>query len=292
MIEAGIVIDKAAPAEFSTARIEVRQAGHPIPDIRGAEAVREMLGLKNEYYTGKKDLILCLISGGGSALMPSPLASLSLNDKQRVTRLLLSCGADIFEINTIRKHLSRTKGGRLAQYFAPARVISLILSDVIGNDLSVIASGPTYPDQSTFEDAYAVLKKYCLLDKVPNSVLSVLKSGCTGKIEETPKSLDNVENFIIGDNRLALEATAEKAREFGFKPLIVSSVQKGRGIRARQRAKEILDKAYTGYDALLLGGRPRPHYLKIPAEEAEINTLQRLRLSCSKAFRRNGCLPQ
>jgi glycerate 2-kinase len=122
VVRAGLIIEKASPGEFATANIRVVQAGHPIPDRRGVEATLEMLDLKQQYAIGKDDLVLCLISGGGSALMPCPVEGISVEDKQVVTALLLACGADISEINSVRKHLSRTKGGRLAQYFAPAQV--------------------------------------------------------------------------------------------------------------------------------------------------------------------------
>jgi glycerate 2-kinase len=258
-IEAGIVIDKAAAAEFRTQKIQVMQAGHPIPDERGTKAVRAMLDLKVKYSISKDDMVICLISGGGSALMPCPADGLSLTDKQKVTGLLLSCGANIYEINTVRKHLSGIKGGRLAQYFSPASVLSLILSDVVGNDMSIIASGLTYPDSSTYADARLVLEKYNLLYKVPANILSVLEQGCLGKMEETPKSLENVQNYIIGDNRLALEAMAEKASCSGFKPFIVTAEQTGdTAVAARQRAQEILDVLYKPNDAIIAGGETTP----------------------------------
>jgi hydroxypyruvate reductase/glycerate 2-kinase len=258
-IEAGIVIDKAAPAEFRTQKIKVMQAGHPLPDERGIKAVRAMLDLKAKYSICKDDLVICLISGGGSALMPYPADGLSLGDKQKITGLLLSCGANIHEINTFRKHLSGIKGGRLAQYFSPASVLSLILSDVVGNDMSIIASGLTYPDSSTYADARLVLGKYDLLHKVPGNILSVLEQGCRGKMEETPKSLENVQNYIIGDNRLALEAMAEKASCSGFKPFIVTAEQTGdTAVVARQRAQEILDVLYKPYDAIIMSGETTP----------------------------------
>jgi glycerate-2-kinase len=259
IIESGLVAEKANPREFRTRKIKIVQAGHPIPDERGVKAVSEMLALRRKYTITRNDLVLCLLSGGGSALMPCPLEGLSLSDKQKTTGLLLSSGADISEINAVRKHLSRTKGGKLAQYFAPARIISLILSDVIGNDFSVIASGPTFPDSSTYQEACAVLKKYGLWDKAPRGVVSILESGLKGEIAETPKSLGNATNYIIGDNRLALEAMTEKARQLGFTPLIVTSEQTGETADvARRRAREILSSNYKGYDALLVGGETTP----------------------------------
>jgi glycerate-2-kinase len=259
IIESGLIAEKASPQEFRTRKIRIVQAGHPVPDKRGIKAINEMLALKQKYAITRNDLVLCLLSGGGSALMPCPLEGISLNDKQKTTSLLLSSGAGISEINAVRKHLSRTKGGRLAQYFAPTRIISLILSDVIGNDLSVIASGPTFPDSSSYQEACAVLKKYNLWDKIPKGVVSILESGLSGEIAETPKSLSNATNYIIGDNRLALEAMAEKARQLGFTPLIVSSEQTGETASiAHQRAREILSGNYEGYDALLIGGETTP----------------------------------
>lgn len=258
-IEAGIVTDKASPAEFKTDRIKMVQAGHPVPDKRGVEAVKEMLGLKNRHSIGKNDTLLCLISGGGSALMPLPVEGISLDDKQTVTALLISCGADIYEINMVRKHLSQIKGGRLARYFAPAKVISLILSDVVGDDLSVIASGPTYPDPSTYSDAFSVLEKYDLLKRVPENIKSVLVQGCQDKREETPKSLDNVFNYIIGNNLMALEAMAKRARLLRLKPYIITSEQTGEtGSAARERAAEIINGKIKGHNVLLIGGETTP----------------------------------
>ncbi len=258
-IKAGIVIDKAAPAEFRAQKIKVMQAGHPLPDERGIKAARAMLDLKGKYSICKDDLVICLISGGGSALMPCPADGLSLGDKQKVTGLLLSCGANIHEINAVRKHLSGIKGGRLAQYFSPATVLSLILSDVVGNDLSIIASGPTCPDASSYADARLVLGKYNLLHKVSGNILSVLEQGCHGQMKETPKSLKNVHNYTIGDNRLALEAMAEKASSSGFKPVIVTAEQTGdTAAAARQRAHEILDVLYKPHDAIIMGGETTP----------------------------------
>lgn len=255
----GLIIEKAAPVDFATAKIRIVQAGHPVPDRRGVEAAQEILALKQKYDIGKEDLVLCLISGGGSALMPCPLEGVNLEDKGAVTSLLLASGADIGEINSVRKHLSRTKGGQLAQYFAPARVVSLILSDVIGNNLGVIASGPTCADESTFTAAYAVLEKYHLVEKVPAAVISALRKGCRGEIAETPKALGSAANYIIGDVRIALDAMAQKARQLGFKPLIISSSQIGdTSILAAQRAQQIMQGAFCGYDALLIGGESTP----------------------------------
>ena len=246
-----------------THKIKTVTAGHPLPDQRGIVGVKEMLALKRRYSIGEGDVVICLISGGGSALMPCPVAGVSLRDKQKITELLLGSGAEIDEINTVRKHLSQIKGGRLGSFYSPATVISLILSDVVGNDLATIASGPTFPDRSTFSDACNVLKRYGLLTKAPRSVTDFLTKGSRGEVAETPKVLNNCHNYIIGDNGLALEAMVDKAREIGLKPYVISARQKGdAAIVARLRAKEVLDDKYAGYNALLIGGETT---VKLPA---------------------------
>ena len=258
-ITAGVVTTKKGTANYRTEKIDIVPAGHPIPDKAGIDAVLRMLDLKSKYSIDSDDIIICLISGGGSALMPCPADGINLAFKQKVTGLLIASGADIAEINSVRKHLSKTKGGRLGHYFAPARVISLILSDVIGNDLSVIASGPTYPDRSTFCDALEVLEKYRLTSKCPSVVVEFLKRGAAGLVEETPKSLDNCLNFIVGDLSLALEAMKAKAEGLDLRPFVVTAEQKGETTSAaRQRSAEILGKKYAGYNAIILGGETTP----------------------------------
>ncbi|MFC1933476.1 glycerate kinase [Chloroflexota bacterium] len=258
-IMAGVVTCKSGSNNFETRKIKMVPAGHPIPDQRGVNGIHEMLHLKTAYSINENDLLLCLISGGGSALMPCPADGINLKDKQYVTELLLSSGADIYEINTVRKHLSQTKGGRLGNCYSPASVVSLILSDVIGNDLSIIASGPTYPDSSTFSDACSVLEKYKLLFRLPGRIADFLRKGSRGLLEETPETLENSHNHIIGDNTLALEAMAQKARNMGFAPHIVTAEQKGEtSTVARFRANEILSGKYAKCNALLIGGETTP----------------------------------
>lgn len=260
-IAAGVVNCKSS--KYKTSKIKIVPTGHPIPDQRGVEGVKEMLALKESHSIGKDDLIICLISGGGSALMPCPADDIELEDKQRVTELLLGSGAEIAEINAVRKHLSRIKGGRLGRFYQPTTVVSLILSDVIGNDLSVIASSPTFPDPTTFSDAYNVLKKYNLLNRAPERVVHFLRMGCQGKVAETPKRLDNCQNYIIGDNRLALEAMLDKAQETGFTPHIVTAEQKGDTTTiALSRTNDILSSRYAGYNAIIVGGETTS---KLPA---------------------------
>src|SRR6516164_7107468 len=203
--------------------IEVIEAAHPVPDAAGREAARRIL----EKVAGlsPEDLVLCLISGGGSALLTLPAPGVSLEDKQAVNRALLRSGAQIGEMNTVRKHLSAIKGGRLAVAAAPAPVVSLIISDVPGDDPSVIASGPTAPDATTSTDAIAVLQKYRI--EIPRSVLRHLQ----GLSAETPKPGDarfhNVTNLVIATPQDALEAAAQIARDAGFQPLILGNAIEG-----------------------------------------------------------------
>ena len=209
--------------------IRIHEASHPVPDERGIKGAEEILSLVKE--AGGRDLVLCLISGGGSALLVAPAEGVTLEDKQEVTRLLLACGADIHEINTIRKHLSRAKGGGLARFAYPATVVSLILSDVIGDDLNVIASGPAVPDTSTFDDARRVLKKYDIWDRVPASVQSRIQQGLVGDIEDTPKAGDAVFercfSELVGTNIQALKAAGQQAEQLGYQTLILSSTVEG-----------------------------------------------------------------
>lgn len=201
--------------------VEVFEAGHPIPDEAGHVAAQKILKVLQD--ADETMLVLFLISGGGSALLAAPVEGMSLADKQTVTDLLLKSGATIDELNTVRKHLSRVKGGRLAKAAYPAHGISLILSDVIGDRLDVIASGPTAPDPTTYADALAVLGKYALMDKVPANVLKILHDGATDLLPETPKKDDpvfeNFENIIIAGNQKATAACEQRAAELGFNPV-------------------------------------------------------------------------
>ncbi|MFP4082882.1 MAG: glycerate kinase [Candidatus Aminicenantes bacterium] len=209
--------------------IQIHEAGHPVPDQQGLRGAQQMVQLLQQ--AGEKDLVFCLISGGGSALLPLPSAGLTLEDIQNTTKILLECGATIHEINAIRKHVSQIKGGRLARLTYPAALVSLILSDVIGNNLDTIASGPTVPDHSTFTDCLHILKKYDILGKIPPSVYQLLKKGAQGKIEETPKPDDSAftraQNVIIGSSILAVEAAKKKSDELGYHSLIISTFIQG-----------------------------------------------------------------
>lgn len=227
-------------------RIALNECGHPIPDANGMEGAQRIAQIAGEAT--KDDLVICLISGGASALLPLPVAGVELEDKQRLTQILLACGADIHEMNCLRKHLSRVKGGQLAKLAHPAGVLTLILSDVIGDDLDVIGSGPTVPDSSTFADARAVLDKYGLWDQVPAAVARHLRAGQG----ETPKPgdpvFDQVRNLMVGSNRLAVDAAAEQARALGYRTLILSTLIQGetRDV-ARMHAAIALESAASGH---------------------------------------------
>ncbi len=210
-------------------RVKLNEVGHPIPDEKGVSGSQEIAGLLERL--GENDLVICLISGGGSALLPSPAEGITLEDKQKMTNLLLECGANINEINAIRKHISELKGGGLARLTYPSTLITLILSDVVGDPLDVIASGPTVPDKSTFGDCMAILKKYNLLEKVPQSIKGRIQRGVNGEIEETPKTgspiFEKTQNVIIGSNIIAVKSAEQRARELGYNPLILSTSIEG-----------------------------------------------------------------
>jgi glycerate 2-kinase len=213
-----------------TDRIKIFEASHPVPDARGVAAGQEIAAFLQEN-AGPKTLLFCLISGGGSALLVSPAPGVSLADKQDTTRLLLACGADIAEMNTIRKHLSQLKGGGLARLAGQSQVVSLIVSDVVGDRLDTIASGPTVPDHSTWADCRALLERYGIWNKVPAPVKERIQRGLDGELPDTPKpgdgQLAKVLNLIVAGNRQALDYAAAKAAELGYAPLILSSTIEG-----------------------------------------------------------------
>ncbi len=193
---------------MSLEKIRVVEASHPIPDQAGLDGARQVYDLVSG--ASEADLILFVISGGGSALLPLPADGLSLEDKQQTTQALLTSGATIQEVNALRKHLSKLKGGRLARLAYPARLVALILSDVVGDSLDAIASGPTVPDPTTYQDCLEIMRRYQLSGKVPSAVQSFLRRGADGIVEETAKATDpafqKVQNVIVGSNRLALAA--------------------------------------------------------------------------------------
>src|SRR5437870_10568907 len=203
------------------------EAAHPIPDGAGVRAVYETRELLRGV--SEDDIVLVLISGGGSALWPAPAEGITLEEKQQTTSLLLRAGATIRELNAGRKHLSDIKGGQLARWASPARVISLIMSDVIGDPIDFIASGPTAPDTTSFSEALAIVQNYGI--EVPDAVGQRFQEGALGGIPETPKPGDpifkNVDNYVIANNRLLVDAAAEKARELHFNTLLLGTEVEG-----------------------------------------------------------------
>ncbi|MBW2148221.1 MAG: glycerate kinase [Deltaproteobacteria bacterium] len=205
-------------------RIRIIEASHPIPDSNGLRGAREMMRLAKRAVKG--DIVFACITGGSSALMPMPVDSIRLTEKKKVNRLLLSSGASIFEINAVRKHLSKIKGGRLALAIFPAELVNLTVSDVVGDALDYI-TGPTVPDTSTFEDALQTLKKYDLLKKVPPSVRAYLEAA--DALNESPKDFEGMpyHNFILTNSDSACNAAAAAAEYLGLKPMILSTMFDG-----------------------------------------------------------------
>jgi hydroxypyruvate reductase/glycerate 2-kinase len=212
--------------EAKVVRNVARPAGSNFPTREGQDGAERMLRLL--AGAGPEDVAVCLLSGGGSALLPAPVDGVTLEDKTATTRLLHACGASINEMNAVRKHLSRIKGGGLARAFRGKKLLSLIISDVVGDPLDVIASGPTAPDPTTFADAVAVLRRYDLLDQVPAAVRSHLEAGVAGKVPETLKEpLPNVEHYIIGSNARSLRAAEAHAKSAGYRVLNLGSFIEG-----------------------------------------------------------------
>jgi len=209
--------------------IGLNEGGHPMPDEAGLEGTKQIVELVTK--AGQRDLVLCLISGGGSALLPYPAEGISLDEKRRLTQILLEIGATIHEINILRKHVSCIKGGQLARLAYPSTLVTLIISDVVGDDLDSIASGPTVPDRSTYADCLRILRKYSLENKIPESIRHHYEKGARGQIPETPKKGDPVfrktKNVIVASNSLALEGAAHKADELGYNSLVLSASIEG-----------------------------------------------------------------
>jgi len=213
--------------QVQTDKTEVLAADHPVPKQRGMEATHTLL--TRAEAVGEGTLVLAVITGGGSSCLVAPCAGISLSDLQTATEELLKSGASIHEINTVRKHLSDIKGGQFASTLAPARVVALVLSDVVGNDLDVIASGPLEPDDSTYVEALRIVNEYDL--NIPATVRGHLQRGAKGEIKETPTAsnsiFDSVTTYLIGTNMTALKAAAREAKDRGYTPLILSSQVEG-----------------------------------------------------------------
>ncbi len=210
-------------------RIQIQEAGHPVPDAAGLAGTEKIFDLLATVE--KNDLVIVVLSGGGSALLPMPSAGITLEEKQATTKLLLACGANINEMNAIRKHLSQVKGGQLARAAYPATLITLILSDVIGDPLDVIASGPTVADTSTFQEVQSILEKYGIREQLPTSVQKHLAKGLAGEAPETPKPGDAIfvktQNLVVASNRQAIEAAQAEAHHLGYRTLILSTLIEG-----------------------------------------------------------------
>jgi len=205
--------------------LKIYFGGHPVPSAESIESTRTVL--TNFPVLTKKDLVIILISGGGSALFTDPVESVSIDDLQVLTEALLSCGADINEINTLRKHLDRVKGGRLAAFLEPAKCFAFILSDVIGNRIDMIASGPIFPDPTTYSDALEIIQRYGLAGELPKSISNVLSKGINGEISETLKPenfpVKRIRNVIVGSNIQALESARNQAQRLGYQSVIFSN---------------------------------------------------------------------
>jgi len=248
-IARGVVVTKYGHVQ-PTRVIRIHEAGHPVPDEAGMAGARAVL----DHVRGldPADLVLVLISGGGSALTPAPVEGVTLAEKQALTKALLACGADIREMNTLRKHISRIKGGQLARAAAPARVFALILSDIVGDPLDAIASGPTVPDPTTYADALAILDKYHIREEIPASIRTHLEAGAAGKIPETPKPDDplfgRVKSVMVASNIQALEAARAEAERLGFRAIILSSFIEGETREiARMHAALALEVRASGH---------------------------------------------
>jgi glycerate 2-kinase len=260
-IDDGLVVVKTAhsgPTEW----VRIVEASHPVPDQAGVNASRSMLALAAEAT--QDDLVIALLSGGGSALLVAPAQGLTLADKQALSKTLLACGASINEINVLRKHCSAVKGGQLARAVAPATLITLVLSDVIGSPLDVIASGPTVPDQSNWRDAWNLVEKYDLEKTLPAAVVARLQAGLRGAMVDTPKpgdpSFAQAQTHIVADNRLAAKAATMKAAELGYSTLLLSTFVEGEasevGKLLAALGKEVRDSGHPipAPACLVLGG--------------------------------------
>jgi hydroxypyruvate reductase len=210
--------------------LDVVEAGHPLPDANSLVSAERIFSLIKSNIQ-PEDLVLCLLSGGASSLLVSPAEGITLQDKLACTRLLLQSGADIYELNTVRKHLSRIKGGGFARLLAPVRIAVLILSDVVGDDPGTIASGPLAPDPTTFGDCLEIFRKLGIREQIPPAVKQRFELGAAGRIEETPKKNDpvfqGIESFIVGNNAQACTAAAATARRLGYHVRVLTSRLEG-----------------------------------------------------------------
>ena len=268
-LDSGLVVVKTGHVDEERAAdsaISIVEASHPLPNAAGVAAGEQILALAEQAT--RDDLVIALLSGGGSALLVAPAPGLSLADLQAMTDALLASGADIREINCLRKHCSAVKGGQLARAVAPATLLTLVLSDVVGSPLDAIASGPTVPDGTTWADAWAIVERYRLEEKLPASIVARLQSGLAGEIADTPKPDDPLfanaalapQTLIVADNRVAAEAARVRARALGFNTLLLSTFVEGEAREVAKvvaaLAKEIVasDQPVSPPACLILGG--------------------------------------
>jgi glycerate-2-kinase len=242
-ISAGIVnVQRGTESFFDTGNIELNEASHPIPDENSIDGVKGMLKLTRNV--SESDLVICLISGGGSALMTLPISDITIKDIQQLTHFLLGSGAPIEKLNIVRKHISSIKGGQLAKKLYPSQVISLIISDVVGDSIQSIASGPTAPDKTTFKDASDILQEYGVWDKCPNRIQQSINKGLAGELDETPKPGDGafqkVLNIIIGGGNILCNAAEKNLKEEGFNTLNINNFLNG---EAREAGSNLLKLA-------------------------------------------------
>lgn len=255
-VTAGLIVVKEGHT-VPLRMIEQVEAGHPLPNQAGVAATQRILQMVRRADAAT--LVICLFSGGASALLVAPVAGVTLQDKQEVTELLLHAGAAIAELNAVRKHLSAVKGGRLARAAQGAQVVSLILSDVIGDKLEVIASGPTAPDSSTFAEAWSVIEKRGLREKIPLRVMACLKRGIAGEEPETEKNLPgNVHNVIVASISQALDAAQDKAQQLGYTVSVLSAKMHGEAREVAhllaQTARATLAEMEAGEQCCVLSG--------------------------------------
>jgi hydroxypyruvate reductase len=227
-IHAGHVVVKTGHTAPTT-QVTLAEASHPRPDAAGVAAGRRILALVEE--AGPNDLVIALLSGGGSALLVGPAPGITLGDLQALTDALLASGATIQEVNCLRKHCESLKGGQLARAAAPATLLTLALSDVVGSPLDVIASGPTVPDATTWDDAWTIVRRYALTDRLPESIVRRLRAGLAGEIPDTPKPgdplFDRTHTVVVADNRVAALAAQQRAAELGYATLLLTTYLEG-----------------------------------------------------------------
>ena len=261
-LSTGLLVTKNS-SERSVRNVPIIQGAHPVPDQRSTNAAKRIIQLLST--TKVDDLVICLISGGGSSLLTLPEEGISLNHIQALTNILLECGATINDINCLRKHLSQVKGGQLARFASPAQIASLILSDVVSDPLDVIASGPTAPDPTTYDDAIGILEKYGVVKQVPTQIIQHLKLGKSGEIPETPKPDDpifnKVENKIIGNNYLAAKAAVLQAKKHGFHTILLTTSLQGEASIAGKMIAAVARQIATTGDPI-----PRPACIIIGGE--------------------------